>query len=255
MPDAFLSVRDLSKQFPGGVTAVQAMRFDVPKGAFLSILGPSGCGKSTLFNMMAGLLAPDGGDVLLDGRSIVCKPGSVGYMLQHDLLLPWSTIEDNIALSPSLRGVRRSTARSAAAPLLEAARLTGFARRLPGELSGGMRQRAALLRTLMTEKEVLLLDEPFGALDAFTRLKLQLMLLDLWQKHRKTILFVTHDVEEAIFLADEVLVLSGRPGTVRERVPVPLERPRTQEMLVRPEIGRLRLHLTDMLSREVDTDG
>lgn len=259
MPDfAYLSVRDIGKSFASGggtVAAVRDMSFDVPRGAFLSILGPSGCGKSTLFNMMAGLLAPDSGDVTLDGRSILCRPGSVGYMLQHDLLLPWRTIEDNVTLSPTLHGVSRVQARAEAAPLLASAGLTDFARHLPGELSGGMRQRAALLRTLKTDKEVLLLDEPFGALDAITRLQLQMMLLDMWQKHRKTILFVTHDVEEAVLLADEVLVLSGRPGTVRERIRVPLPRPRNPRMLVAPEICDLRMHLTELLSQEVNDRG
>lgn len=259
MPDlAYLSVQGVSKAFAsagGTVAAVRDMCFDVPQGAFVSILGPSGCGKSTLFNVMAGLLAPDAGDVLLGGQSVVCRPGCVGYMLQHDLLLPWRTIRDNVTLSPALRGERKADAAGQAAPLLDAAGLADFAGDLPGQLSGGMRQRAALLRTLMTGKDVLLLDEPFGALDAITRLQLQVMLLDLWQTHRKTILFVTHDVEEAIFLADEVLVLSARPGTVVERVQVPLPRPRDPRMLVRPDVGQLRLHLLDLLDREVKDNG
>lgn len=255
MPDlAYLSVRAVSRSF-GDVCAVRDMSFDVPQGAFLAILGPSGCGKSTLFNIMAGLLAPDRGDVLLDGTSVLCRPGCVGYMLQHDLLLPWRTIADNVALAPMLRGEKKPDVRALAQPLLASAGLSAFADHLPGQLSGGMRQRAALLRTLMTGKEILLLDEPFGALDAITRLQLQMMLLDMWQKHRKTILFVTHDVEEAVLLADEVLVLSARPGSVRERVAVPLPRPRSPEMLIRPEIGRLRLHLTELLNQEVTDHG
>lgn len=253
----YLSVRGVTKRFGEGeqaLTAVEGMSFDVRRGSFVSILGPSGCGKSTLFNMMAGLMAPTTGDILLDGESIVCRPGRMGYMLQRDLLLPWRTIEDNITLGQILRGTPKRRARAGAQTMLESAGLQGCAKKRPDQLSGGMRQRAALLRTLNTGRDVLLLDEPFGALDAITRLQLQMMLLEMWQKTGKTILFVTHDVEEAILLANEVLVLSGRPGTVRERVPVPLPRPRNPHMLAQPDIARLRNHLTDQLSGEVTRD-
>lgn len=251
---AYLSVRSIGKRFGTGahaLTAVDNMSFDVRQGSFVSILGPSGCGKSTLFNMMAGLLAPTAGDILLEGRSILCRPGHMGYMLQRDLLLPWRTIEDNIILGRTLSGADVRQARLDAARLMEKCGLSAFAKKRPDELSGGMRQRAALLRTLMTGREVLLLDEPFGALDAITRLQLQMMLMALWQETGKTILFVTHDVEEAILLADEVLVLTGRPGTVRERVPIALPRPRSPHMLAGAEAAALRTHLTDLLSQEV----
>ena len=233
MPDVdYLSVRGVSKRFDAGdraVTAIEDVSFDVPRGAFVSILGPSGCGKSTLFNIIAGLLSPSGGDVLLEGASIVGRAGQVGYMLQKDLLLPWRTIEDNITLGQTLRGVNKRKARANAAALMDRCGLTGFEKKKPHQLSGGMRQRAALMRTLLTGKEVLLLDEPFGALDAITRLQLQMTLIDIWQDMRKTILFVTHDVEEALLLSDEILVLTERPGRLRARLPVTLPRPRTPE--------------------------
>ena len=255
MPDVdYLSVRGVSKRFDAGdraVTAIEDVSFDVPRGAFVSILGPSGCGKSTLFNIIAGLLSPSGGDVLLEGASIVGRAGQVGYMLQKDLLLPWRTIEDNITLGQTLRGVKKRKGRANAATLMDRCGLTGFEKKKPHQLSGGMRQRAALMRTLLTGKEVLLLDEPFGALDAITRLQLQMTLIDIWQDMRKTILFVTHDVEEALLLSDEILVLTERPGRLRARLPVTLPRPRTPEMLSSPELMALKARLMQLLLREV----
>ena len=255
MPDVdYLSVRGVSKRFDAGdraVTAIEDVSFDVPRGAFVSILGPSGCGKSTLFNIIAGLLSPSGGDVLLEGASIVGRAGQVGYMLQKDLLLPWRSIEDNITLGQTLRGVNKRKARANAAALMGRCGLTGFEKKKPHQLSGGMRQRAALMRTLLTGKEVLLLDEPFGALDAITRLQLQMTLIDIWQDMRKTILFVTHDVEEALLLSDEILVLTERPGRLRARLPVTLPRPRTPEMLSSPELMALKARLMQLLLREV----
>ncbi len=255
MPDAsFLSVRGVSKRFgaPGGqLSAIEDVSFDIPRGAFVSILGPSGCGKSTLFNIIAGLLMPTAGDVRLEDTSILGRAGQVGYMLQKDLLLPWRTIEDNITLGQTLRGMNRRDSRSAAAPLIDRCGLHGFEKKKPHQLSGGMRQRAALLRTLFTGKDVLLLDEPFGALDAITRLQLQSTLIDVWQETGKTILFVTHDVEEALFLSDEIIVLTARPGRVRARLQVTLPRPRTSEMLASPELMALKAQLMGLLLQEV----
>lgn len=251
-----VEVQGVTKAFGDGegtVPALEEISFQVPAGGFTSLLGPSGCGKSTLFNIIAGLMRPDRGDVLLDGRSVIGKPGQVGYMLQKDLLLPWRSIQDNIILGARLRGVPLRDALAQARALMERYGLQGFEKRKPHELSGGMRQRAALLRTLLTEREVLLLDEPFGALDALTRLQLQLGLTDVWQTFRKTILLVTHDVEEAIFLSEEILVLSRRPGRVRKRVAVPLPRPRTVEMLAAPEVMGLKKELLELLLKEEGT--
>lgn len=256
MPDMdYLSVQGVTKRFEAGgssLTAIQDVSFDIPQGAFVSILGPSGCGKSTLFNMIAGLLLPTAGDVRLSGVSVIGQAGQVGYMLQKDLLLPWRSIEDNIILGQSLRGVPRSKARAAAAPLISRCGLAQFEKKKPHQLSGGMRQRAALLRTLLTGKDVLLLDEPFGALDAITRLQLQMTLIDIWQETRKTILFVTHDVEEALLLSDEIIVLTERPGRVRARMTVDLPRPRNADMLAAPELMALKAQLMKLLLKEAE---
>ena len=251
---AYLQVDRATKRFGGGsarVSAIEGVSFDVRKGAFMSILGPSGCGKSTLFNLIAGLMRPTEGDVTIDGASVIMRPGQVGYMLQKDLLLPWRTIEDNIILGRTLHGLPRREAIAQAAPLIDRCGLTGFERHRPHELSGGMRQRAALLRTLLTGKDVLLLDEPFGALDAITRLQLQMLLTDVWQEMHKTILFVTHDVDEALLLSDEILLLSARPGKVLRRFTVGLPRPRTPEMLATRDAAALKAEIMSMLWKEV----
>ena len=254
---AYLHVDGVTKQFgngPNGVSAIEGVSFDVREGTFLSILGPSGCGKSTLFNLIAGLSQPTEGDITIDGLSVIGKPGQVGYMLQKDLLLPWRAIEDNIILGQTLHGISRCSALAQAAPLIERCGLQGFERHRPHQLSGGMRQRAALLRTLLTGKDVLLLDEPFGALDAITRLQLQMLLTDVWQEMQKTILFVTHDVDEALLLSDEILLLSARPGRVLKRFFVDMPRPRTPEMLACPAMAALKAEIMSMLWKEVRRD-
>ena len=255
MPNpAYLRVSGVSKRFGSGaarVSAIEGVSFDVREGTFLSILGPSGCGKSTLFNLIAGLMQPTKGDVTIGGTSVIMKPGQVGYMLQKDLLLPWRTIEENIILGQTLHGMDKRGAAAMAEPLIERCGLKGFEHHRPHQLSGGMRQRAALLRTLLTGKDVLLLDEPFGALDAITRLQLQLLLTDVWQEMRKTILFVTHDVDEALLLSDEILLLSARPGHVLNRFSINLPRPRTPEMLADHQVAALKADIMAMLWKEV----
>ena len=258
MPNlAYLHVDQVSKRFGSGaarVSAIENISFDAREGVFLSILGPSGCGKSTLFNLIAGLMLPTEGDVTIDGASVIDRPGQVGYMLQKDLLLPWRTIEDNIILGQTLHGASKCNALALAAPLIERCGLSGFEHHRPHQLSGGMRQRAALLRTLLTGKDVLLLDEPFGALDAITRLQLQMLLIDVWQEMCKTILFVTHDVDEALLLSDEILLLSARPGRVVRRFFVDLPRPRTPEMLADHNVAALKADIMSLLWKEVRRD-
>ena len=188
------------------------MSLTIPDGRLVSLIGPSGCGKSTLFSVIAGLLRPTTGDVLADGDSIVGRPGHVAYMLQKSLLLPWRTIIDNIILAAEIRGVSKRESIARAQPLIEHYGLGGFEQHYPHELSGGMRQRASLLRTMLYDRDVVLLDEPFGALDAQTRLLMQSWLLQVWSDLGKTILFVTHDIDEAIYLSDEVYVFTARPG-------------------------------------------
>ncbi len=179
----------------------------IPHGKFVSIIGPSGCGKSTLFNIVAGLLPPTSGDITIGEKSILGEKGYVGYMLQKDMLLPWRTIIDNIILGLEIKGVPKREARKQALPLMEKYGLSGFEKNYPCELSGGMRQRAALLRTLLYDREIILLDEPFGALDAQTRQSMQNWLLEIWEDFHKTVLFVTHDMDEAIKIADRICIM------------------------------------------------
>lgn len=245
-----LRIAGVGKQFRKSGTVLTALRdvsMEVDAGSFSCIIGPSGCGKSTLFNIVAGLTAPSEGTVASDGRDIILRPGYVGYMLQKDMLLPWRTILDNVILGMEIRGIRRKEAVARAMPLLEKYGLGGFETHYPYELSGGMRQRAAFLRTLLYDRDILLLDEPFGALDAQTRLEMQNWLLDIWKDFRKTILFVTHDIDEAVYLSDDIYVFSARPGTVKARIPVGIPRPRKTADITSPEFMALKHHLLELL--------
>ena len=222
------------------VAAIAEISLDVRPNSFVSLIGKSGCGKSTIFNILAGLLKPTAGRVLHDGRDVTGRAGLVSYMLQKDLLLPWRSVLDNVIYGLEVQGAKRKTAREVARPLLARYGLATFENRYPASLSGGMRQRAALLRTLLCDREVMLLDEPFAALDAQTRLQMQQWLLTLWKDFERTVLLVTHDVDEAIFLSDEIVVLSPRPARIRARLTVPLPRPRRPEIVTSPEFSRLK---------------
>jgi ABC-type nitrate/sulfonate/bicarbonate transport system ATPase subunit len=217
------------------------------EGSFVSIIGPSGCGKSTLFSIISGLQRPDRGHVILGGTASDGRLGQVGYMPQRDLLLPWRRVLDNAILGPEVHGEDVAAARREAQQLLPLFGLEGFGESYPAALSGGMRQRAALLRTLLCRRDILLLDEPFGALDAITRMDLQEWLLRIWQEFRYTILFITHDVEEAIFLADHVFVLSSRPARVRLELPVELPRPRSRSATLTPAFALLKQRVLEAL--------
>ena len=251
---ARLRAEGLTRTFPGRsggdpVRALDGVDLEVAPGEFVSIVGPSGCGKSTLFNLLAGLDPPSAGRILLDGRPAELL-GAVGYMPQADLLMPWRTVLDNAALGLQLDGVSRREARERARAELPRFGLAGFGDAWPSQVSGGMRQRAALLRTFLAGHDVMLLDEPFGALDALTREELQEWLLRIWQEDRKTILFVTHDVEEALFLSDRVHVMSGRPGRIELSVDVGLERPREREPTTTdPRFAELKAELMEPLRR------
>jgi ABC-type nitrate/sulfonate/bicarbonate transport system ATPase subunit len=225
-----LTLSNTEKTF-GVLSAVAPTSFSVEQGSFVSLVGPSGCGKSTLFNMIAGLEAPSAGSVELHGADISGRTGHVGYMLQKDLLAPWRTVLGNITMGAHLtRGVTREDEERGAS-LAQQYGLGEFLGHYPAALSGGMRQRVALMRTLMTDHELLLLDEPFGALDAQTRFDMQRWLLEVWQSTQRTVLFVTHDVDEAIFLSDRILVMSERPGHIVLDLPIDLPRPRRTAML------------------------
>lgn len=233
--------------------AVDDLSLVVPPGSFVTIIGPSGCGKSTLFGVLAGLIAPTSGMATVHGHSVVGVPGQVGYMPQRDLLLPWRTVLDNVTLGPEIAGGPRAAreARTVARARLPLFGLAEFADAYPATLSGGMRQRAALLRTILMERDVLLLDEPFGALDALTRAALQEWLLGVWAAERQTVLFITHDVDEAVFLADRVVVLTPRPGRIRAEFAVPLARPRIHaELVADPTANALKVNILAALAVE-----
>jgi ABC-type nitrate/sulfonate/bicarbonate transport system ATPase subunit len=235
---AKLHVDHVSMAFktPAGVfQALAPVTLSIPQGRFVSLIGPSGCGKSTIFNIIAGLLEPTAGEVLIDGIAATGTIGRVGYMLQKDLLLPWRSVLDNVILGMEIQGVPLRQARGRALPLLQRYGLAGFEHLYPSSLSGGMRQRAALLRTLLFDTDVILLDEPFGALDAQTKLQMQEWLMQLWGDFGKTVVFVTHDIDEAIFLSDEVHVMATRPGRIIETIPVSIERPRLRGSVLAPE--------------------
>lgn len=206
--------------------AVSDVSLDIHNNEFVSLVGRSGCGKTTLLNMIAGLLHPSEGEILLDGQ-LIDQPGpDRGMVFQHSALFPWLTAIDNIEFGPKNQGVPRAERRKSAQDLIDLVHLKGFENKYPRELSGGMQQRVAIARALATDPEILLMDEPFGALDELTRSELQHELLRIWQVQRKTVIFVTHSITEAIFLSDRVIVLSPHPGRIRKEFIIELERPR-----------------------------
>ncbi len=251
-----LQLTNLSKTFEsshGTVVALERVGIEIGRGEFVTVVGPSGCGKSTLFNILAGLAEPDAGaQILYNGepRKAPELLGKVAFMPQRDLLLPWRRVVDNAILPLQVEGVPRAEALKRAEPLFSEFGLAGFERHYPQQLSGGMRQRVALMRTFLFERDLTLLDEPFGALDALTRSLMQRWLLEVWQRHQRTILFITHDVEEAIFLGDRVLVMTARPGRIKLVLDVPLARPRPASMLTSPEFIDLKRQVLAAIEEE-----
>lgn len=232
-----LEVNRLTYRFDRNSLLFENLSFAIRQGEFVSLLAPSGLGKTTLFRLIAGLLEPDAGEIRIAGAEAPAgaapgRLGRAGYMPQRDCLMPWRTVQENAALGLEVAGVAKGEARRRATELLPSFGLEGSANRLPAELSGGMRQRVSFLRTLLAGQELLLLDEPFSALDAMTRLDMQEWLLQVWEEHKKTILFITHDVDEALFLSDRVLVAYASPITRLEEFRVPLSRPRSGEALL-----------------------
>lgn len=237
-----IELRHVSKTFSGidhAVPALKDISFKVMPGEFVTIIGASGSGKSTLFNLCVGLLEPDEGEIIIDGERPENRTGMVGYMPQRDLLLPWRSVLDNVLIPLEIQGISRRESRQKALEMLPHFGLETFEKEYPSALSGGMRQRAALLRTWLMGRSTLLLDEPFGALDALTRKELQNWLLRVWQEFGRTVMFITHDVEEAVYLADRVIVLSARPGEIKREFKIDLPRPRRQGMIAEPEFGEL----------------
>lgn len=224
---------DVTLQFPHShQPAVRNISFKVDRGKFVAVIGPSGCGKSTLLNLAAGLLKANAGEVHFGGERVTKVNSSAAYVTQQSNLLPWLTVKHNISLGLGFRKVPKPERESRIADWVSRVGLTGFEEHFPRELSGGMQKRAAIARALIYNPSIVLMDEPFGPLDAITRLALQQELLDIWEAQRGTLVFVTHDLNEAIYLADEVVVMSGGPGTVRSVLPVQLPRPRVISDLV-----------------------
>jgi ABC-type nitrate/sulfonate/bicarbonate transport system ATPase subunit len=251
--DVILAARDVSQVFQSAngahVQALRGITLDLRRGEFVAIVGPSGSGKSTLLNILAGLDRPSSGEVWLDNHPTESRErlGHVGLMPQRDLLLPWRDALDNAITGLEVRGVPRRQARAQALDLFQRFGLADFVRALPATLSGGMRQRVALIRSALASGSVLLLDEPFGALDALTRGELHAWLLELWSALGKSIILVTHDVNEALVLADRVVILTARPGKVHAVISAPLPRPRDAILQAGQEFGALRRQLLEHL--------
>ena len=239
----------------GEVLAVTDVNFAVQPGEVVSIIGPSGCGKSTLLNMGSGLAKPSAGQVAVDGETVVGPNAHVAFMLQKDLLMPWRTIAQNIEFGLELRGVASAERTRVSTRLLNQCHLDGFGAHYPHQLSGGMRQRAALARTLAVDPLVLLMDEPFSALDAQTKMILQQDLAQTVAKEGKTVLFITHDLAEAVALSDRILVMSERPGTIVEQITVNMpERQNPMKRRKQDELGRLVAQLMDLLKLDANTE-
>jgi NitT/TauT family transport system ATP-binding protein len=234
---------------PDGKTfqALGPLTFDLPAGAFVAVVGPSGCGKSTLLRLIAGLDEPSAGNLKRDGAPITGPSRGVGIVFQDHVLLPWLTVIDNVLLPAELYDLPREAARARAHELLRRVGLAGFDRHKPAQLSGGMRQRAALCRALLAEPAILLFDEPFGALDALTRERLSLDLAALWSDAARTALLITHDIAEAVLLADDVVVMTPSPGRIRERVAVDLPRPRNAATRRDPRYVEIAEHIRDLI--------
>jgi NitT/TauT family transport system ATP-binding protein len=248
-----LECRHLSKIFGEGVKATRALEdisFETQEGEFLCILGPSGCGKSTLLRIIAGLLDPTGGEVIYSGNN---PAGPLNSMVFQEYgVFPWMNVIDNVAFGLEMRGVSRKERYERSLDFLKRVGLAQYATRNPHELSVGMRQRIAIARAFVNNPEILLMDEPFGSLDAQTRLILQAELLKIWSNHKKTVIFVTHDIDEAILLGDRVLVMTSVPGKIRDVIPVGIPRPRDLQIESTPEFLSMRMKIWNIIRSEVE---
>lgn len=238
-----LALNHISKSF-GSNHVLDHLNLQIKKSEFVSILGPSGSGKSTLFHMIGGLLRPDEGTILLNEENINGKTGKISYMPQSPSLMPWRSILDNALLGQELQG---KTDKKKASEMLKVAGLGDYLDAYPHELSGGMKQRAAFIRALLSPQELILLDEPFSALDELTRSDMQQWLLEIWENHKPTILFVTHNIEEAILLSDRIVILSQRPASIKKEISVPFTRPRNAQLHLSEEFIHFRQELHSLL--------
>ena len=246
-----LCVAGVSRTFPGGTVALQATDLAVQENDFITILGPSGCGKSTLLRMVAGLDSPTTGRIELDGRAVSGPGADRGMVFQSYTLFPWLTVRQNVCFGLREKGMPAAQQQEIAQRFIAQVGLKGFEDHYPKQLSGGMQQRTALARALANDPRILLMDEPFGALDHQTRELMQELLLGIWEQERKTVLFVTHDIDEAIFMANRVVVMTARPGCIKCDLPVPLPHPRHYSMKTAPEFAALKARLTEEIRVEV----
>ncbi|AOZ00663.1 sulfonate ABC transporter ATP-binding protein [Cupriavidus sp. USMAHM13] len=252
-----LSIQQVSRSFPSPrgaghapLQALQPVDFEVRDNDFVTILGPSGCGKSTLLRIVAGLDSPSGGRVLLDGQPVVGPGADRGMVFQSYTLFPWLTIEQNVRFGLRERGMSEAEQRERSDFFIQRVGLRGFEQHFPKQLSGGMQQRTAIARALANDPKILLLDEPFGALDNQTRVLMQELLLGIWEASRKTVLFVTHDIDEAIFMANRVAVFSARPGRIKSEIAVDFPHPRHYTIKTSPEFSTLKARLTEEIRAE-----
>ncbi|WP_286925130.1 MULTISPECIES: ABC transporter ATP-binding protein [Lysinibacillus] len=243
-----LSVQNIDKSFDS-LQVIQDLSFEVKDGEFVAIIGPSGSGKSTLFQLIGGVSSIDKGAILLDGADIQQNRGTIGYMPQQPCLLPWRTILENVTIVEELQ---QKPNVELAKEWLAKVGLASFINAYPNELSGGMQQRVSFIRAIVSDKPILCLDEPFSALDEFTRMEMQAWLLSIWEKYRKSILFVTHSIEEALFLADRIIVLSKRPATIKQEIVVPFARPRQEKIRHSETFTALKEQLFIFLKEEKD---
>lgn len=246
---AELKVSDVTLSFDGR-NIIENVNIELHEGELVSLLGASGGGKTTLFNVISGLYTPDEGRVTIDGNDVTGKPGHVSYMLQKDLLLPYKTVEDNVALPLVVKGEKKKAAREKVSAFFEEFGLEGTQKKYPHQLSGGMRQRAALLRTYMFSKEVALLDEPFSALDTLTKGEMHKWYLDVMDKIKLSTLFITHDIDEAILLSDRIYLLTGVPGTVTEEIVIEEPRPRSREFTLTEEFLAYKKRILKILDQK-----
>ena len=248
-----ISVRNLHIEFDhqgGKRAAVQDAQLDIRPGEFVCLLGPSGCGKSTLLNAMAGFVSPTRGELTIDGKGVDAPSPDRGMVFQQHSLFPWKTVRDNVAFGPLMAGASRNEACSVARTFLSLVGLAAFEDAYPGTLSGGMQQRVGIARALANYPSVLLMDEPFGALDAQTRIMMQENLLEIWREFRNTVVFVTHDIDEAVFLSDRIVVMSASPGRIIADIKVTLPRPREQSLLTSAAFMDYKRQCLDLIRQE-----
>jgi NitT/TauT family transport system ATP-binding protein len=248
-----LQLTDLDIVYPdGGITAVEGFNAEFNAGEFVCIVGPTGCGKSTILNAIAGFIAPTRGTILKGGSPVVGPGPDRGIVFQTFALFPWKTVRGNIEFGPMVRGLAPAERRSRSTEMLQRIGLAARADAYPHQLSGGMQQRVAIARALVNGPDVMLMDEPFGSLDAQTRGLMQSLLLDLWQTHQKTVIFVTHDIDESIFLADRIIVLTARPARVKAEIAVRLGRPRQREVMLTGEFLETKRQVLAIIQEEVE---